>query len=579
MTRASTKKTRFTPPWTESPPPRRTFRSILKWGSPTEFKHPNWRLYELLKKILQMTDDDFRERTHTGEMPVKVDQPCRLPAEALAELERIVGQENVATDDWSRAIACYGKTMLDVMRLRAGVIENPPDAVVHPRSADDVRRLVAWCHERRIPITAFGAGSGVTQGSECVRGGISLRMSTHMNRILAVDPVGQTVTVEPGIYGPALEQGLNEAPERFGSPHRYTCGHFPQSFEYSTVGGWVVTRGAGQNSTYYGKIEHLVLSQKYITPVGEIVTVDIPAKATGPDVDQIMIGSEGAYGILVEVTLKVYRHLPATRRRFSFVFRDWESACDACREIMQGEFGFPSVFRLSDPEETDVAFRLYGVEGTPLDPLLTRLGYRPMERCLLLGHTDGDKDLGKLVRRKIRHICRRYGALYTTGYVTRRWEHGRFRDPYMREDLGDFGIVLDTLECGVSWTNLQRVWAGVREVCHSRSNTICMTHCSHFYPQGTNLYFIFIARMEGLEEYLDYQAAILDAIRRYGATMSHHHGIGKMTAPWLEDQIGTNQLAVLIALKRHFDPHNIMNPGGTLALDLPPDRRRLPTAR
>ena len=575
-----TKDKRFTPPWTESPPPSGTFRTILKWGGPAEFKHPNHRLYELMKQVFGMTDDDFQARTNTGEMPVTVEQPSRFSEEMLAGLAAIVGEENVQTDDWSRASVCYGKTMVDVMRLRAGIVENPPDAVVDPRNADDVRRLVDYCSEHRIPITAFGAGSGVTRGSECVQGGISLRLSTHMKRILSVDPINQTATVEPGIYGPELEQMLNEAPDRYGAPHRYTCGHFPQSFEYSTVGGWVVTRGAGQNSTYYGKIEDLVLSQKYVTPVGDIVTVDIPAKATGPDVDQIMIGSEGAYGILVEVTLKLHRYAPENRRRFGFVFRDWESSVEACREIMQGEFGFPSVFRLSDPEETDVAFKLYGVEGTPLEPILARLGYKPMERCLLLGHTDGDKDLGKLVHRKIRRICRRHGALYTTGYVTQRWEHGRFRDPYMREDLGDFDIMLDTLECGVSWSNLHEVWAGVREVCHARPGTVCMSHASHFYPQGTNLYFIFIARMDDLEEYLEYQASILDAIQRSGATMSHHHGIGRMTAPWLEGQVGTNQVQVFRALKRHFDPDNIMNPGGTLALDLPEEQRRItPSAR
>jgi len=571
------KDKRFTPPWTESPPPPGTFRSILKWGGPAEFKHPNHRLYELMKQVFGMTDDDFQARTNTGEMPVLVEQPSRFSEEILAGLAAIVGEENVKTDDWSRASVCYGKTMMDVTRLRAGIVENPPDAVVDPRNADDVRRLVDYCSEHRIPITAFGAGSGVTRGSECVQGGISLRLSTHMKRILSVDPINQTATVEPGIYGPELEQMLNEAPERYGSPNRYTCGHFPQSFEYSTVGGWVVTRGAGQNSTYYGKIEDLVLSQKYVTPVGDVVTVDIPAKATGPDIDQIMIGSEGAYGILVEVTLNLHRYAPENRRRFGFVFRDWESGVEACREIMQGEFGFPSVFRLSDPEETDVAFKLYGVEGTPLEPILARLGYKPMERCLLLGHTDGDKDLGKLIHRKIRRICRRHGALYTTGYMTQRWEHGRFRDPYMREDLGDFDIMLDTLECGVSWANLHEVWAGVREVCHARPGTICMSHASHFYPQGTNLYFIFIARMDDLEEYLEYQASILDAIQKSGATMSHHHGIGRMTAPWLEGQIGTNQLEVFRALKRHFDPDNIMNPGGTLALDLPEEQRRSTT--
>jgi len=567
----------FTPPWTESPPPPGTFRSILKWGGPAEFKHPNRRLYELMKYVFGMTDADFQARANTGEMPVTVQQPSRFSAETLADLAAIVGEENVKTDDWTRASVGYGKTMADAIRLRAGIIENPPDAVVDPRNADDVRRLVDYCRRRRIPITAFGAGSGVTLGSECVQGGISLRLSTHMKRVLSVDPINQTVTVEPGIYGPELEQMLNEAPERFGAPHRYTCGHFPQSFEYSTVGGWVVTRGAGQNSTYYGKIEDLVLSQRYVTPVGDIATVDVPAKATGPDIDQIMIGSEGAFGILVEVTLKLHHYTPGNRRRFSFVFRGWDSGVEACREILQGEFGFPSVFRLSDPEETDVAFKLYGVEGTPLEPILARLGYKPRERCLLLGHTDGDKDLGKLIHRKIRRICRQYGALYTSGYVTRRWEHGRYRDPYMREDLGDFGIMLDTLECGVNWANLQQVWASVREVCHARPGTICMSHSSHFYPQGTNLYFIFIARMDSLEEYLAYQASILDAIQRSGATMSHHHGIGRMTAPWLEGQLGTNQLQVLRALKRHFDPDNIMNPGGTLALDLPDEQRRLAT--
>ncbi|MFZ5918019.1 MAG: FAD-binding oxidoreductase [Chloroflexota bacterium] len=567
------KDAHLTPPWTESPPPPGSFRALFKWGNPSEFKHPNRRLYELLKQTFAMTDDDFRERRNTGESPVRLDQPSRLPAEILTALAGIVGQENVRTDAASRASVCYGKTWLDQARLRAGRIENPPDAVVHPRHADDVRRLVEFCQQQRIPITAFGAGSGVTRGSECTRGGISLHLGTHMQRILALDPVSQTVTVEPGIYGPALEQALNEAPQRFGAPHRYTCGHFPQSFEYSTVGGWVVTRGAGQNSTYYGKIEHLVLSQTYVTPAGDIVTQDVPAQATGPDIDQIMIGSEGAFGILVAVTLKLHRYRPEARRRFSFVFRDWASGLEACREIMQAEFGFPSVFRLSDPEETDVAFKLYGVEGTPLDPLLARLGYRPLERCLLLGHTDGDPDLGSLIRRKIRRICRRHGALYTSGWVTQRWEHGRFRDPYMRDDLGDFGIVLDTLECGVSWSNLPRVWAGVRAFCHARPRTICMSHASHFYPQGANLYFIFIARMD-LPAYLDFQAGLLDAIRAHGATMSHHHGIGKMTAPWLEDQIGANQLAVFRALKQHFDPHNIMNPGGTLALDLPPEERR-----
>ena len=194
-------------------------------------------------------------------------------------------------------------------------------------------------------------------------------------------------------------------------------------------------------------------------------------------------------------------------------------------------------------------------------------GFKQNQRCMFLGFTDGEKSFTKVVRRKVHKICKKYGAMYTTGFVTKSWEHGRFKDPYLREDLQDYGIMTDTLECSVSWENMKYVHEGVREYCKSRPNTICMTHMSHVYPQGANLYFIFIAKMNDIDEYLKYQSGILDNIQKYGASMSHHHGIGKMTGPWLEGQIGKNQMDVYKALKKHFDPNNIMNPGGTLGLD------------
>jgi alkyldihydroxyacetonephosphate synthase len=234
----------------------------------------------------------------------------------------------------------------------------------------------------------------------------------------------------------------------------------------------------------------------------------------------------------------------------------------------------PGVFRLSDPEETDVALKLYGVEGTPIDTLMRLRGYKQGERCLLVGTAEGERDFAKLVAQKVGRACRAHGGMSATGYVTRKWEHGRFQDPYLRDALQDYGVVTDTLECTVTWANLEAVHAGVRRFCHSRPRTICMTHMSHFYPQGCNLYFIFITRMDSLADYRAYQAGILDAIQAHGASMSHHHGIGKMTAPWLEGQLGAAQLALFRTLKRHFDPNNVMNPGGTLALDLPDAERR-----
>ena len=192
-----------------------------------------------------------------------------------------------------------------------------------------------------------------------MKGGIALDMSVHMNRVVAFNEIDQTITVEAGMTGPQLEELLNNAPERLSAKRRYTCGHFPQSFEYSSVGGWVVTRGAGQNSTYYGKIEDMVISQDMSRHAVTFKTCLHPRSANGPDFDQIMMGSEGAFGVLTEVTLRVFRWQPDNRRRYSYMFKNWEDAVEACREIMQGEFGFPSVFRLSDPEETDVAMRIY----------------------------------------------------------------------------------------------------------------------------------------------------------------------------------------------------------------------------
>jgi len=570
-----TSKDSFTPEWFEGSLPERSYRSAFKWGAPEAYKHPNPRLYALMKETFDLDDEYFRTPQKLGLEEVKVDAPISLRPEQVAFFRGLLGEENVSDDEYDRLRVSYGKTMLDALRLRDHQVENLPDLVLHPRHGQDVEEIVGYCHEQRIPLYTFGAGSSVTRGTECYRAGVSIHLGTHMNRILSLNPVNQTVTVEPGILGPALEEALNDARQRFKAPHAYTCGQFPQSFEYSSIGGWVVTRGAGQNSTYYGKAEDLVLSQKYVTPVGTIETVDVPAYATGPNLDQIMIGSEGAYGILIEVTLKIFRHNPQNTRRFSFIFPDWPRAVAAVREIMQGGFGFPSVFRLSDPEETDIAFKLYGVEGTPIDTLVSLRGCKKGERCLLLGTTDGDAAYTSMVKRRIRQVCSAHGGMYTTGLITKKWEHGRFTDPYMREDVQDFGILIDTLECATNWEQLPKVHEHVRAYVKSRPKTICMTHMSHCYPQGANLYFIFIAKM-GHQEFVDFHRGMLDAIQSSGATMSHHHGIGKMTAPWLEGQIGSNELEVFRALKRHFDPHNVLNPGGTLALDLPDEERRFP---
>lgn len=565
----------FRPDWSEVPPADGTYRAIFKYGDPNRFKHPSDNWYTMLKAEFGMTDADFRRKQAEGREPVVLDRPSGLSAGQVEALAAIVGTENISSHVFQRTRFAYGKTTEEMMELSRGTVREIADLVVHPRNKEDVRRIVAFCHDETIPVYVFSGGSSVNLGLRPARGGVTLVMSTHMNKILALNEANQTVRVQPGMFGPAYEAALNQAPERFGTRRRFTGGHFPQSFEYSTVGGWVVTLGSGQASTYYGDAADLVVSQAYVTPTGSLRTLDYPATATGPKVHDMLKGSEGTFGVLVEVTMKIFRHMPGNRRYFSFMFPSWEAAVDASRDISQGEFGRPAVYRISDPEETDRGLKLYGIPSLA-DRFLVKRGFHPGQRCLCLGTVEGDGDYTRLVKRKIRKTARRHGAIYLGSYGSRKWEKTRFTEPFMREDLHDYGIVIDTLEASVTWDNLHALHQGVRAYIKNRPRTICMTHASHFYPQGTNLYFIFIGRFDHADDYRAFQAGILDHIQKFGGSLSHHHGIGRMIAPWIEHHLGKEQMDVLRALKKHFDPRNIMNPGGQLGLDLDETLKRSP---
>ncbi len=556
----------FRPDWTENAPAPGTFRSIFKYGDLHSFKHPSDNWYEMMKREFHLSDDDFLLKQEEGHASVILNRPPALTSLQIEHLKNLVGVQNVAIDDYSRVKFACGKTTEEMLELRQGIVREVADVVIHPRDKHDVLKIVAYCNDQKIPVTVYSAGSSVNFGCRPAKGGVSLVVSTYMNKLLEVNELNQTARVQPGMYGPAYEDALNHAPELFNTRRAYTCGHFPQSFEYSTVGGWVITLGSGQASTYYGDACDIVFSQEYVTPAGTFKTLDFPATATGPKINDIMKGSEGTFGILVEVTMKIFRYMPENRQRFSFMYPTWEAAVNASREIMQSEFGKPAIYRISDPEETDRGLKLYGMPGF-VDKYLALRGFKPMQRCLSLGNVEGDRDYTKLVKRKLTRIAKQHGAISLGWYASKKWEKTRYTEPYMREDLGDYGILIDTLETGVTWDNLHRLHEGVRAYIKSRPDTMCMTHASHFYPQGTNLYFIFIASMTDPAEYRDFQKGIIDNIQKFGGSLSHHHGVGRMIGPWMETHLGKEQMAVLRALKQHFDPNNIMNPGGKLGLD------------
>lgn len=567
-------KNRFEPSWRETPPADKSYRSVFKWGAPDGYKHPNHKLFEEIKTTFSMKDSDFTRPVFEGDEPVVLKAAPKLSKKILTDLAKICGSENVSVDSYQRVKFSSGKTVEEAINLRKGKAERVSDAVVHPRNKKEVREIINLCSKNKIPVYVYGGGSSVNMGLRPSKGGITLVMNTHMNKIIQLNETDQTVTVQAGIMGPALEAALNNAKSEFKTKYNYTCGHFPQSFEYSSAGGWVVTLGSGQGSSYYGDAYDLVISQEYITPAGSFTTLDYPGTATGPKVNDIMKGNEGTFGVLVEVTFKIFRFMPENRQRFGFIFPTFQDAINAGREISQSEFGMPAVFRISDEEETHIGLKLYGIDGTLLDRLIRMRGYKPMQRCLFLGSSEGEIHFAKNVKKQVKKICRKHGGMYISGFPTKMWEPGRYRDPYLREDLQDYGILIDTLETGVTWSSLHKVHQEVRKYIKARPETICMTHSSHFYSQGTNLYFIFIMKDNGVEDYVKFQEGVIQAIYASGGSLSHHHGVGKMISPWIEKHLGKEQMNVLRTLKNHFDPKNIMNPGGQLGLDVATEKWR-----
>ena len=235
-------KIKFRPTWLDKPPLEGSYRSIFKWADPTGFKHPNDRLYAMIRDNLGMCDDDFVTPKNHGNEKVVCDHPIRLSKKQIKEFINIVGRENIATDSFSRVKFTHGQAVEETLQLRNQVVNEVSDLIIHPRNKEDIRHIVCLCNQENIPIYVYGGGSSATLGLRPVKGGITLVMNTHMNKILSLNEADQTVCVQPGMMGPDYENMLNHAPKTLSAKRRYTGGHFPQSFEGSSVEGWKIGR-------------------------------------------------------------------------------------------------------------------------------------------------------------------------------------------------------------------------------------------------------------------------------------------------------------------------------------------------
>ena len=563
---------KFVPDWTNKPPVPGSYRSIVKEGRQDQVEVPSYQYFRQLQKDLQLDDDYFTDKQDGNQLLSNVPSST-LDPRFLDEIIAIVGEENVQVDDYNRVKYSYGKLAEEMVNLKRGILHEITAAAVHPRDKYEIQKIVKLCDEKKVPIYVFGGGSSCNMGFRPQKEGITLVLNTHLNKVLEVNELNHTCRVQAGCMGPQLEDALNNAPELFNTEHRFTNGHFPQSFELSSVGGWVLTLGSGQASTYYGEPYNLVLAMEMVTPVGIINTSDYVTTATGPRVADMLKGSEGVFGVLVELTIKIFRYMPENSKYFSYIFPDFEKAVSASREICQGQFGLPAVFRISDAFETENAFQMY-----PQPPIIEWvldkvLGMKPGKRCLCMGTVEGEASFTKLVQKKIARIAKKHGAFSTGAGPSKIWEKDRYTSFLIGEAISDFDIVMDTVETPVKWDNLHHIHDSVLKYAHSVPGTTCFGHMSHFYPYGTNLYFIFGVK-GSVEDYVKYRTALVDAMVKAGGTPSHHHGVGRLMHQWIEGFLGKNEMDVLRTLKRHFDPNNIMNPGAQLGLDVPEHLKR-----
>jgi alkyldihydroxyacetonephosphate synthase len=527
------------------------------WGDPSIEPELDGEALTTLRERVGILDPSPRADLDGFQVP----DPEPLP-EALVEA---VGAEAVFTGAEDRIRHATGCGYVDLARLRSGRLEAAPDAVLLPPDAATVRRVLEVCAAEGVAVVPYGGGTSVVGGVEPLRGVHPRLVSLDLARLrkVEVDRRSLTARLGAGLRGPEAEAALNA--------EGLVLGHLPQSFEYATVGGFAATRSAGQASSGYGRFDALVSGIELIAPAGDLRTLETPHTAAGPSLRELVVGSEGVFGVIPEVTVRV-RPQPAERRYEAWIAESFEAGAEIVRALAQGP-GLPDVIRVSDEEETGVSLALSGprgLAGTLFD------GYLGLRRrrggCLIVVGFEGDQESVARRRALAVRALRGGGAAYLGQAAGRSWEHGRYQGPYLRDTLMGMGAMVETLETSHTWSRLGELHSAVgRAIGDSLAAQgtpgLVFCHLSHAYPDGASLYFTFISRArrgEEIEQWRAVKRAASEAIVAAGATITHHHAVGRDHAPYMEAEVGETGLEALRAIKERLDPTGIMNPGKLL---------------
>ncbi len=515
------------------------------WGDPE-------RAAPLPEPVLAILRDGLGVRTR-GTTSVQVETlaapPTRLSDAAVDALRGVVGDDHLLMDDASRVAHTRGKSTTDLLRMRAGDLADAPDAVVVPGSHDEVVELLTVAGEHGIAVVPFGGGTSVVGGLAPDADGravvaVDLR---RLDRVTEVDVESRLATLEAGLRGPTAERLLAE--------HGLSVGHFPQSFEFASVGGFAATRSSGQASSGYGRFDQAVVGLRVATPAGTWELGGIEATAAGPDLRQVVLGSEGAFGIVTAVTVKVHP-TPTERRYEGWRFDTFAAGCLALRRLAQ-DGPRPTVLRLSDEAETAVGLARGGEVGTA--------GSGSGGCLLIVGYEGADA----VVRREAgAAVLTDSGGQNLGPGPGEDWLAGRFHGPYLRDSLLDAGALCETLETAATWTALPTAYQRVREALTTSlgeqgSPPLVLCHVSHTYASSASLYFTVVSAQtdEPVVQWQRAKAAATDAMVETGATITHHHAVGRDHQPWLAQEIGELGVRVLQAIKAEVDQDNICNPG------------------
>ena len=495
---------------------------------------------------------------------------ARLPDATLAAViaktppSRLPPHRLVSTDPETRIRHARGQSFSDWLAMRSGDFGRFPDGVALPTSSEEAGEALRWAYGQGYVVIVYGGGTSVAghvnvPPSDAPVLTLSLE---RMDRLLALDEESQIATFGAGTPGPALERQLREK--------GYVLGHFPQSWELSTVGGWVASRSSGQQSLRYGRIEQMFAGARIETPHGTMTIPDFPASAAGPDLREIALGSEGRIGAITEVKLRV-TPLPE-RESFRVAFApDWEAGVRLVRGLAQAKTPM-SMMRLSTPQETSAHLALAG--DHPLlglyDRALGVMGCKAGKRCMFTYGVTGGARQAHLSLNEVRRALREAGGVtFAGGFMGKIWEHSRFRSPYFRNSLWEHGYSVDTFETAINWSNASAAMAAMEQAIQRASAgepVLVFSHLSHVYAQGCSVYTTYIFKNAAsydalLARWRAHKNAACEAIVKVGGTVSHQHGVGRDHAPWLKCEKGEQGMAALKALTGYFDPEARLNPG------------------